>query len=173
MKILLAGQNGIIGSFLYEELKSANEITGIGKGELNSLNYIDLDLLNREQVNEVFAWVEGDCKLEIKAKTDRRKQPDRRADDDRIYNDCGPHCYCGHSCFALVRRTDKRAFYQYEEHDRERNRIGIRIKRELSMPGKAARPSCGVEKNGFSYRYYPHSCFGLLRRFRYLLQKNI
>jgi nucleoside-diphosphate-sugar epimerase len=52
MKILLAGQNGIIGSFLYDELKSENEITGIGKGKFNSLNYTNLDLLNRERVNE-------------------------------------------------------------------------------------------------------------------------
>jgi len=36
---------------------------------------------NKEQVSEVFAWVEGDCKLEIKAKIDRRAQRDRRADD--------------------------------------------------------------------------------------------
>lgn len=52
MNILLAGQNGIIGSFLYEELKSENKIIGIGKGEFNSLNYNDLDLLNRMQVHE-------------------------------------------------------------------------------------------------------------------------
>jgi two-component system chemotaxis sensor kinase CheA len=39
---------------------------------------------NHEQVNEVFAWVEGDCKLEIKAKPDRREQRDRRADEDRM-----------------------------------------------------------------------------------------
>lgn len=52
MNILLAGQNSIIGSFLYKELKSENEIIGIGKGEFNSLNYIDLDLLNRDRVNE-------------------------------------------------------------------------------------------------------------------------
>jgi two-component system, chemotaxis family, sensor kinase CheA len=36
---------------------------------------------NKEQVSEVFAWVEGDCKLEIEAKIDRRAQRDRRADD--------------------------------------------------------------------------------------------
>ena len=37
---------------------------------------------NKEQVSEVFAWVEGDCKLEIKARTDRRTQWGRRADDN-------------------------------------------------------------------------------------------
>lgn len=52
MKILLAGQNGMIGSFLYKELISENEITGIGKGKFHSLDYIDLDLLNSGQVNE-------------------------------------------------------------------------------------------------------------------------
>lgn len=52
MNILLAGQNGIIGSFLYEELKSENEITGIGIGEFHSLDYSDLDLLNHVRVNE-------------------------------------------------------------------------------------------------------------------------
>ena len=58
MNILLAGQNGIIGSFLYEELKSENEIIGIGKGKFNSLNYIDLDLLNRERLNEFVKEIE-------------------------------------------------------------------------------------------------------------------
>jgi dTDP-4-dehydrorhamnose reductase len=52
MNILLAGQNGIIGSFLYEELKSQNKIIGIGKGEFNSPNYTDLDLLNRVRVHK-------------------------------------------------------------------------------------------------------------------------
>jgi len=33
---------------------------------------------NKEQVSEVFAWVEGDCKLEIKARTDRRTQWGRK-----------------------------------------------------------------------------------------------
>ena len=37
---------------------------------------------SKEQVSEVFAWVEGDCKLEIKARTDRRTQWGRRADDN-------------------------------------------------------------------------------------------
>jgi len=37
---------------------------------------------NNEQVNEVFAWVEGDCKLEIKAKHETRDQRGRRADDN-------------------------------------------------------------------------------------------
>lgn len=52
MNILLAGQNGIIGSFLYKELKSEHKIIGIGKGKFNSPNYIDLDLLNCTHVNE-------------------------------------------------------------------------------------------------------------------------
>lgn len=37
---------------------------------------------SKEQVSEVFAWVEGDCKLEIKARTNRRTQWGRRADDN-------------------------------------------------------------------------------------------
>lgn len=37
---------------------------------------------SKEQVSEVFAWVEGDCKLEIKARTDRRTQWGRRTDDN-------------------------------------------------------------------------------------------
>ncbi|GMR01594.1 MAG: chemotaxis protein CheA [Gammaproteobacteria bacterium] len=34
--------------------------------------------INREQIEEVFAWVEGDCKLDIKNKTEHRIIPDRR-----------------------------------------------------------------------------------------------
>lgn len=49
-KILLAGQNGIIGSFLYEELNKNNEITGIGSGSFNSPNYFNLDLTNIKDV---------------------------------------------------------------------------------------------------------------------------
>ena len=50
MKTLLAGQNGIIGSFLYDELKNDHEIVGIGKGEFNSPNYLNLDLSNIKDV---------------------------------------------------------------------------------------------------------------------------
>lgn len=35
-----------------------------------------------EQVKEIFAWVEGDCNLEIKIGADRRKQTDRRKPDE-------------------------------------------------------------------------------------------
>lgn len=48
--ILLVGQNGIIGSFLFDKLNSENEITGIGKGPFNSQNYFNIDLLNRNEV---------------------------------------------------------------------------------------------------------------------------
>jgi len=62
MKILLAGQNGIIGSFLFDELNSENEITGIGKGPFNSQNYFDIDLSNK---NEVEAFVKDSSKFDV------------------------------------------------------------------------------------------------------------
>ena len=34
--------------------------------------------ISQEQVEEVFAWVEGDCRLEIHHETERRKTTDRR-----------------------------------------------------------------------------------------------
>lgn len=40
--------------------------------------------VNKEQVNEVFAWVEGDCKLEINSKIDRRTKRGRRTQDKEI-----------------------------------------------------------------------------------------
>lgn len=51
-KILLAGQNGIIGSFLYDTLKDNEEIKGIGKGQLDVPNYTDIDLSNIKEVEK-------------------------------------------------------------------------------------------------------------------------
>lgn len=39
--------------------------------------------INLEQIEEVFAWVEGDCKLEINNETERRSANDRRRAQDR------------------------------------------------------------------------------------------
>ncbi|MBK7978845.1 MAG: NAD(P)-dependent oxidoreductase [Ignavibacteriae bacterium] len=50
MKILLAGQNGIIGSYLFNELKSHYHLFGIGKGAHISNNYCDLDLTDIKRV---------------------------------------------------------------------------------------------------------------------------
>jgi two-component system chemotaxis sensor kinase CheA len=36
------------------------------------------------EINEVFAWVEGDCELEIHLEEDRRSNPDRRDDDGKV-----------------------------------------------------------------------------------------
>ena len=36
---------------------------------------------NQEQIEEVFAWVEGDCKLDITNQTEHRNTPDRRKDN--------------------------------------------------------------------------------------------
>jgi len=52
MKILIAGQNGIIGSFLYNELKEKHEIIGIGKGKFDSSNYFDVDLSDENIVKD-------------------------------------------------------------------------------------------------------------------------
>lgn len=38
--------------------------------------------VNQEQIEEVFAWVEGDCKLNIINKTELRSTPDRRDDSN-------------------------------------------------------------------------------------------
>ncbi|NOR42820.1 MAG: chemotaxis protein CheA, partial [Gammaproteobacteria bacterium] len=35
--------------------------------------------INQQQIEEVFAWVEGDCKLEIRNQTEHRVTPDRRS----------------------------------------------------------------------------------------------
>ncbi len=37
--------------------------------------------VNQEQIEEVFAWVEGDCKLDIINQTEQRTTPDRRHND--------------------------------------------------------------------------------------------
>ena len=50
LKILLAGQNGIIGSFLHLKLKERYEIIGVGSGAYNSPNYFDIDLTDRNRV---------------------------------------------------------------------------------------------------------------------------
>lgn len=62
MKILLAGQNGIIGSFLNDEFNSYHSIDGIGKGEFEGSNYSNLDLLN---IHEVEEFVESNNKYDI------------------------------------------------------------------------------------------------------------
>jgi two-component system chemotaxis sensor kinase CheA len=50
--------------------------------------YIDWDILvqgnaSREQISELFEWVEGDCKLEITLEGDRRHSPERRSETGR------------------------------------------------------------------------------------------
>ena len=52
MKIIIAGQNGIIGSFLFDQLNSENVITWLGKGEFSSPNYLDIDLSDRNEVEK-------------------------------------------------------------------------------------------------------------------------
>lgn len=60
--ILIAGQNGIIGSFLYSELNAEHEITGIGSGSYSSQNYYDIDLTNNKIVEN---FVKEQNKFEV------------------------------------------------------------------------------------------------------------
>lgn len=51
-RILIAGQNGTIGSFLSDVLSTDYNIIGIGKGEFGSSSYTNIDLLNIREVGD-------------------------------------------------------------------------------------------------------------------------
>lgn len=82
---------------LLRELKKLGDFSI--KAELGNVpDFVDLDVHNcylgwhiqiqghisREQIEEVFTWVEGDCKLEIHQQIERREKTDRRHKPDQI-----------------------------------------------------------------------------------------
>ncbi len=59
MKILIAGSSGIIGSNLFEALKQNYSIvTGIGYEKLSIANYMQVDLTNKNDIDEIVKKIE-------------------------------------------------------------------------------------------------------------------